>query len=734
MAQEVKRTITIETKKSENKLREFRKEMTRLRGELTQLDDGTEEYSRTVTELANKQQKLNDIQEDIRTSMQDLGARINNLNRVARGAVGGFAAIQGAIGLFGASSDKLDPMINKLTSLITIIEGLEQVEGLTKSIPQLVNSFKGFGDEIANWFSGIFNGVDTRVDEAAERISDISNKFSDNNINRDFVEPLDEANKKIQEAEDGTRRITDFVEPVGNEIRKVNQELTKTIETNNKNWRDLIDNTGRVQLNFEKIGVSAGEFEKNMSAAGVKIKKEWRQQSLFPDLENTTVAVKKTGEAAEVAAEGWTKKTIATVKATAAYKTFSYVMKTLALTALVFGLAEAFIFLWKNKDKVAEYFTGITKPMKEAAKTMEKLKEALEAVNQELYPETNKSKLADAYSESIRRRIDLEEELVRLEEKYAKLPKTIYQGPMFGTTINPELLKTERQIEKAKKQLEELRVEMKKTDTALKTYSWREKQEQPLQVTSVNTGETEGTEEFVQQYIPNVLTNQQREDYLKSLDEFLQSRNTITFERNKELEDQMHKHYEELRKQQLEAEAKEKEFQKKRVQGIYDSVQAISDITYGLSQIYYAAAQKDDITEEQREKRLKNYRKFLIATAAIDTAVSTAKAVQAAIGAMADTPGPLWTRIAAWGSVLATGLAGVAQMVSAFNSVNISTGSSTSSVTPPNIQTPPVAYTRNLLTDEETDQLNKGTRVYVVESDITNAQNAVKATVTNATF
>lgn len=732
MAQEVKRTITIETKKSENKLREFRKEMTRLRGELTQLDDGTEEYSRTVTELANRQQKLNDIQEDIRTSMQDLGARINNLNRVARGAVGGFAAIQGAIGLFGASSDKLDPMLNKLTSLITIIEGLEQVEGLTKSIPQLVNSFKGFGDEIANWFSGIFNGVDTRVDEAAERISDVSNKFSDNNINKDFVEPLDEANKKMKDVGDNTRRITDFVEPIGSEVKKITSQLNE--------WHKF-SLAGKTYFNVEDINkwknalkeahpyvVSTQTYWGKLLKTGVNID----ELKLYGNTikENTLATY-----AAELAEKGLAG---AINLATKAKRVFVYAMKTLGLTALVTLLAEGAIWLWQNWDKVRESF-GNTKAIRNATETLNKLREALQAVNNELYPETNKSKLADAHSEAIRRRIDLEEELLRLEEKYAKLPKTIYQGPMFGTTTNPELLKTERQIERVKKQLEELREEIKKSDTALKTYGWKEKQEAPVD-TSTTTTETEPTwEEIIRKNAPDWSFS--AEDIIKLVADSHKKR----LEKEKLFADELNRIRKEtgeeaarIRQEQLAKEKaaleQEQEFNKKRVQGVYDSVQAISDITYGLSQIYYAAAQKDDLSDKQREERLKKYRAFLIATAAIDTAVSTAKAVQAAIGAMADTPGPIWTRIAAWGSVLATGLAGVAQMVSAFNSVNISTGSSTSSVTPPNIQTPPVAYTRNLLTDEETDQLNKGTRVWVLESDITNAQNAVKATVTNATF
>ena len=46
----------------------------------------------------------------------------------------------------------------------------------------------------------------------------------------------------------------------------------------------------------------------------------------------------------------------------------------------------------------------------------------------------------------------------------------------------------------------------------------------------------------------------------------------------------------------------------------------------------------------------------------------------------------------------------------------------------------PVAYTKELLTDTETINMNKSQRVYVVESDITNTQNDVAVKESNATF
>lgn len=59
-------------------------------------------------------------------------------------------------------------------------------------------------------------------------------------------------------------------------------------------------------------------------------------------------------------------------------------------------------------------------------------------------------------------------------------------------------------------------------------------------------------------------------------------------------------------------------------------------------------------------------------------------------------------------------------------------GASTSA--PSALNTMPIEYTRNLLGDKETDQLNNPIKCYVVESDITNAQTKVAVTESNASF
>lgn len=322
--------------------------------------------------------------------------------------------------------------------------------------------------------------------------------------------------------------------------------------------------------------------------------------------------------------------------------------------------------------------------------------------------------------------------MFRLEENYAKIPKTVWLG--FWQITNPALKTAENRIDKVKKQLEEINELLAKSKTASHTYTFKELQDKPLEepVISTPTAIEDTTPKgpiaasgYDIEYDPEAIIKQVADVYKSRLDtEQWYYDELLKIQQNYNEQEQLNLSIEQAREEQ----------RQKTVNARLDALQSLGDTLYGISQIYYESSQVEGLTDEQREKRLKNYRKLLIATAAIDTAVATAKAVEAAIGAMADTPGPIWTRLAAWGSVLATGLAGVAQMISAFNSGNIYTDSSSASVTPSNFAPSPVSYSRNLLTDEETDQLNKPIQCYMVESQAKDVMTKVDMVESNATF
>lgn len=139
MAKEIE--IRINTGSSVDTTKDLRKEITQLKKELFSLEEGTEQYNATFQELSNKMLEFKDRNEALRMSAQDLGQQIGNVINVTKGMAAGFEVVQGTMTLFGGESENLEKIMVKLQAAISIVQGLEGLEGLTKSIPALVASF-----------------------------------------------------------------------------------------------------------------------------------------------------------------------------------------------------------------------------------------------------------------------------------------------------------------------------------------------------------------------------------------------------------------------------------------------------------------------------------------------------------------------------------------------------------------------------------------------------------------
>ena len=167
--------------------------------------------------------------------------------------------------------------------------------------------------------------------------------------------------------------------------------------------------------------------------------------------------------------------------------------------------------------------------------------------------------------------------------------------------------------------------------------------------------------------------------------------------------------------------------------------------------------QKDRINEEKKLKQMQvsatiNTTKSMLSAVSdlmkdgskeqkgVASAIATMDALQAANGAyaaMASIPvvGPA-LGIAAAAAALASGYANVKAIWAVDESGSNSPSLSSASVTPTfnAEQAMPVEYTRNIMTDSEMDEINKPTRCYVLESDISETQNKVKVSESNASF
>lgn len=158
-----------------------------------------------------------------------------------------------------------------------------------------------------------------------------------------------------------------------------------------------------------------------------------------------------------------------------------------------------------------------------------------------------------------------------------------------------------------------------------------------------------------------------------------------------------------------------------------DTLANVMDAVYANMQ---ANAEKNGDISEAEARKLKNIQ---IAQTWIST---LSGAVQAFASAMQLGPiaGPIVGGINA-AAMIAMGIANTKQIQNTDFSGSVNTGGMATTPQPSTYQNElPFSYTRQVTGAREYDELNRDTRVYVVESDITEAQNASKVRVAESTF
>lgn len=130
------------TKKSGNFMREYKRELKELKAQLLQLEEGTEEYTKAMQKLADKTFALRDINETARLSANDLGERLALVANTLGGLTQGYGAVVGVMNLFGIENEAVNNVLVKFQSIIAIVNGLQGLEGLSKTLPICTNMFK----------------------------------------------------------------------------------------------------------------------------------------------------------------------------------------------------------------------------------------------------------------------------------------------------------------------------------------------------------------------------------------------------------------------------------------------------------------------------------------------------------------------------------------------------------------------------------------------------------------
>lgn len=138
----ITQVVNYDTTNAEKSMGQLRKELKSYKETLLNAEEGTERYNVALAKAAELQFKMKEMNELVRSSSGDLGEVLKGSIGVLGGLAGGFAAVQGLMGIFGSESEELTKILTKVASSIALMQGLEGLEGLTKKIPILFNQLK----------------------------------------------------------------------------------------------------------------------------------------------------------------------------------------------------------------------------------------------------------------------------------------------------------------------------------------------------------------------------------------------------------------------------------------------------------------------------------------------------------------------------------------------------------------------------------------------------------------
>lgn len=611
---------------------------------LYKMEKGTAEYAETFDKLAEAKRRQKKFDMEVDAASMDMATAFDTAAQAGAALASGFGAIQGAMALCGADTEKLTEQMAKLQAVMAIVQGAQGVGAFAKSIKSLGIAIKTITGISAGWVA-VIAAVVTGIGLLLKNLPMV---------------------KEREQKWENQIKAT----------KKANEDLNTSINTTN----EQLDSKIRL-----------------LKAQGVE------ERNILEIQKNQAVLNRDRAKQAYLDADKQYRGVVAAADS----------MSNGAFKA-VYGT---------NKKNALEHYKEIL----DAARTTYKEMDDIVAKYTEdilIYDEQEKTNQRKKNAEKIKEQKKTFNELLKQAQEYSMELAELEINAEYETSL--QVLEQETKEEKkpynaydsAKATIDAKEISMRKelNQTILLEEEERERKEYEIRL--------KYNEEKLA-LLKNALN-----DYKLTMEE----RGKIAIESaNLEIEIERQK-YEELdrqRKKDVEKEKESKEEKKELNQGMIQAIQAglqaTSDILNKVAESYEADG---EVTEEEA-KKLKGIK---YGTTVIDMMQGMLSAYATAM-TIPPPAGPIIGAINA-AAVLATGGMALAEIKKQdFASTN-NAPIATTSVSPAasTYSSAPFDAVRNITGVQETEQLNQATKVYVLESDISNAMNKVQVRESEASF
>ena len=136
-----------------------RQELTALKNALDNLEPGTDAYNEAFLRATEITHNLQERQQELRMSANDLGTQLGNVMSIGTGLVSGFNAINAIMALTGQKNEDLQKTMVKLQAGIALVQGAKGLEGAEKAL-------KGYAKWAANAYDRIEDFISGKKKEA----------------------------------------------------------------------------------------------------------------------------------------------------------------------------------------------------------------------------------------------------------------------------------------------------------------------------------------------------------------------------------------------------------------------------------------------------------------------------------------------------------------------------------------------------------------------------------------
>ena len=673
---------------SEVRRNELGQQIDSINTKLKDMDASIGNYQRNV---GNYAEGFSEAMKNMKDSTELTRAKLESVQKIASGLASGYAAVQGAMALFGVENEKLAQTFVKLQAAIALAQGIGGLKDLVEGLGMAKVAFKSAVMGVKTFITSL-NGVKAAIAGTGIGLLVVA-IGSLVQILMELKDENEEATESVNKLGEAMDRLKSAIDKVGFRNSQIALEHYKQAVIDAKGdvekLKQAQDDYNKELERSEMIHLQAAkaEWERKLAEAN-RANLDWRSSMGDDKFKESVQNIKK----AEQELQSINQRILQIEEKTQ--------------NAIVNAAVEAYEEVVKKaKDKKEQiedihnrildsFMTEREVALNKLERKYEEEKELLKGRNEDLkllYIEYNKNVAAinDKYDK---------EKIAKAKETSQKL-KDELDGKI--NDINTEQGYKEQETElkyagqEVKNPVQEIQLEIEKLNelrgVRLEAHNERLKEIDELL-------EYEFLEEGVKKNIEKEKANLIRENAIAEKQFIIENS--------------------ELAKQKIEEEKRLKRQQ----------VSASIDVTRNLL----------DATSKLFKENSKEQKGIATAVATIDAL----KSANAAYSAMAGIPyvGPVLGAAAAAAALIA-GYANVKAIWETNedgSNANATLGSSSSSasVTPTfnAEQAMPIDYTRNILTSAETDELNKPQRVYVLESDITETQNKVEVTENNATF